>query len=366
MNPVVAIRTQRVRVPLKEPFVTALRRTEWIETLAVSVEDGDGLVGWGEAPQVWQVTGDSLAGSEAALAGPFSDVLVGAPADLSSAALVQTAVYGNRAAKMALDVALHDLVARRAGISMVDHLRSLAADRPGRPGGPPGPRTDVTLSIGTPDELAGAAAARVAEGFGTLKIKVGSDAAGDAARVLAVREAVPEGTRLRIDANTRWRADEAVAVLRTLADHDVDLELVEQPVARRDLDAMAYVRRHQPYPVVADESVFDLEDLVDLIRLRAADGVNVKLAKCGGLTPALELLRVAETHGLRRFVGCMMESAIAVSAAAGLVAATGLPGDQDLDAVTLAASSPYVGGVTCDGARLLLPEGPGLGIEGLV
>ncbi|SDL11076.1 L-alanine-DL-glutamate epimerase [Nocardioides sp. YR527] len=389
---VAAVRTRRVRVPLHTPFVTALRRTDFAETVVVTVEDSDGCVGWGEAPQVWKVTGDSLAGSAAALEGPISDALVGAAADLSSAGLVQAAVVGNRSAKMAADIALHDLVARRAGVSMVEHLDVLVSTRarwrsPGSTNaGPPlveghfvqtsEPRgggvskptqllTDMTLSVGTPADLAEAAAARAGDGFTTLKIKVGTDPAGDAERVLAVREAAPE-CRLRLDANTGWRADEAVAVLTTLADKDVELELVEQPVARRDLEGMAYVRRHQPYKILADESVFDLEDLVDVIRAGAADAVNIKLAKCGGITPAVELLEVARSHGLGRLVGCMMESHLGIGAAAALVAALGIPGEQDLDAGWWARTSPYEGGIGYDGPRILFPGAPGLGIEGVL
>lgn len=355
---VVAVRTQRVRVPLHTPFVTALRRTEFAETVVVTVEDSDGCVGWGEAPQVWRVTGDSLAGSAAALEGPISDVLVGAAADLSSAGLIQGAVVGNRSAKMAADIALHDLVARRGGVSMVEHLA-------GEPSVATHLTTDMTLSIGTPADLAEAAAARARDGFTTLKIKIGTDAAGDAERVLAVREAAP-GCVLRLDANTGWRADEAVAVLTSLADNGVELEFVEQPVARRDLEAMAYVRRHQPYQILADESVFDVEDLVDVIRAGAADAVNIKLAKCGGITPAIELLEVARRHGLGRLVGCMMESHLGIGAAAALVAATGIPGEQDLDAGWWAKASPYAGGIGYDGHRIVFPEGNGLGIEGVL
>nr|WP_281365679.1 enolase C-terminal domain-like protein [Nocardioides panzhihuensis] len=223
----------------------------------------------------------------------------------------------------------------------------------------------MTLSVGTPAELAEAATARARDGFTTLKIKVGTDAAGDAERVLAVREAAP-GCVLRLDANTGWRADEAVAVLSTLADKDVELEFVEQPVARRDLEAMAYVRRHQPYKILADESVFDLEDLVDVIRAGAADAINVKLAKCGGITPAIELLEVAKQHGLGRLVGCMMESHLGIGAAAALVAAAGIPGEQDLDAGWWAKTSPYAGGITYDGSSIVFPQANGLGIEGVL
>ncbi|MEP9384162.1 dipeptide epimerase [Nocardioides sp. KR10-350] len=362
-EPLIAgLRTEVVRVPLHTPFVTALRRTEYAETLVVELTDADGLSGWGEAPQVWRVTGDSIAGSRACLEGPLRDVLVGAPADpRETGPRIQDAVVGNHAAKMAADVALHDLAARRTGRTLAEHLAALEGlASPARH-----VITDVTLSAGEPAELAEAAAARAAEGFTTLKVKVGTDAATDAARVLAVRAAAGPDVVLRLDANQGWDAHDAVRVISGLEDAGAGIEIVEQPVRRRDLHGLAYVRRSVRTPVMADEAVFDLDDLVDVIRYAAADCVNIKLAKCGGLTPALELLEVAGRHGLGRMVGCMMESHLGIGAGASLVAALGLPGAHDLDAGWWARRSPYLGGVVYEGPRIVLPDHPGLGISGV-
>ena len=356
---ITGLRTRVVRVPLHTPFVTALRRTDHAETLVVELTDEDGVTGWGEAPQVWRVTGDSLAGSQACLEGPLRDVLVGAPADpRETGPRVQAAVVANHAARMAADIALHDLAARRTGRTLAEHLATYVGAT-----ATPGPvRTDVTLSAGEPGALAEAAAARTAEGFTTIKVKVGTDAATDAARVLAVRAATGPDVVLRLDANQGWDAHDAVRVIRELEDAGAGIEIVEQPVRRRDLHGLAYVRRNVTTPIMADESVFDLDDLVDVIRYAAADCVNVKLAKCGGLTPALELLEVAGRHGLGRMVGCMMESHLGIGAGAALVSALGLPGAHDLDAGWWATRSPYLGGVTYDGPRIELPDAPGLGI----
>ena len=187
------------------------------------------------------------------------------------------------------------------------------------------------MPVGEPDEIAEAARARVAEGFRTLKLKVGTDAATDVARVRAAREGAGPDVALRVDANTGWDCFEAVRVITALEDAGVGVELVEQPVGRRDLLGLAHVRRHVETPVMADESVFDLDDLVELVRHDAADLVNVKIAKAGGLTPALELARVARAHGLGVSVGCMLESAVGVSAAAALAAEVDCDVDPDLD-----------------------------------
>ncbi len=359
------VETTVLSVPLHTPFVTALRRTTAIETVVVRLTDTDGCTGWGEAPQVWQVTGDSVAGSRACLDGPLADALVLAPADPSETApIIQRAVVGNRSAKMAADVALHDLAARRADVPLAVHLAAWAG-RPDGSGTATRVRTDVTLAAGDADALAEAARARVADGFSTLKLKVGTDAASDVARVRAVREAVGPDVALRLDANQGWDAFAAIAAIHALEDAGVGVEVVEQPVPARDVLGLAHVTAHVDTPIMADESLFTLEDLVEIIRCDAADLVNVKLAKCGGLTPALELLGVAQRHGFGTFVGSMMESHVGIGAAASLVAAVGVTSLPDLDAAWWATSSPYAGGVTYERDQIVLPTTPGLGIDAL-
>ena len=297
-----SIEVEHRSLPLHTPFVTALRRATSIETVVVRVCDSAGRVGYGEAPQVWQVTGDSVAGSLACLEGPLREAVLGA--DVADAwPLVDRAVVGNRSAKAALDSALHDLE---------DH-------------GPLTLPTVLTLPLGDPDEVAATAAARVAEGFTHLKLKVGTSPDLDLARVRAARAS---GATVRVDANQGWDCHEAVRVLDTLAG---EIELVEQPVPAHDLLGLAHVRRHAAVPVMADESVFDLHDLVEVVRHDAADLVNLKLAKAGGVTPALELARVARLHGIGVTVGCMLESGVGVRAAARLAERIGCDVVPDLD-----------------------------------
>jgi len=347
----------RLTVPLHTPFVTALRSTSTIDTVVVRVTDSDGVTGWGEAPQVWQVTGESLAGAEACVDGPLSAAVTGADADDLQALgrAVAAAVVGNFGAKAAVDVALHDLAARRRGLSLPLFLGSTRHRVP----------TDVTLPAGTAAALARGAADRVADGFSVLKMKVGTDADTDVARVRAAREAAGGDVRIRLDANQGWTPREAVRVIGAIEDAGVGVELVEQPVVAADLDGMAWVTARVGTPVMADESVYGVRDLTELIRRRAADMVNVKLAKCGGLGAARTLLQMADAHQMGTIVGSMMETHIGVGAAASLAAAHGTSATSDLDAAWWAASSPVVGGLWYDGASVMLPEAPGLGIEGL-
>ncbi len=352
---ITAVRTHRLSAPLHTPFVTALRRTTTVDTLVVEVVDADGRRGFGEAPQVWQVTGASVAGSEACVREVFGPLLSGRDPDdlVARCAEVRTAVAGNEAAKCAVDVALHDLAARRLGVPLVRLLGGTGRRVP----------TDVTLAAGDAVDLAAAARARHAEGFDVLKLKVGTDAAGDLDRVRAVRSAVGDRVRIRLDANQGWTPREAVRVIRGIEDAGLDVELVEQPVARWDLDGLAWVSGRVDTPILADEAVFGVRDLVEVIRRRAADLVNVKLAKCGGLQPARALLDLAVAHGMGTVVGSMMESQVGIGAAASLVAAYGTSAVSDLDAAWWLAWTPVRGGLRYDGASVVLPDSPGLGIE---
>ena len=357
----------RLSVPLHTPFVTALRRTTTTDTVVVRVTDSDGATGWGEAPQVWQVTGESLAGATACLEQMLAPVVVDRDVDDWSEVLagIQSAVARNFGAKAALDTAVRDLVARRAGLTLPAFLRTdgaVPATGTGDDAYPAALRTDVTLSAGSAADLAAAAVQRVADGFSTLKMKVGTDAATDVARVRAVREAVGSDVTIRLDANQGWTPDEAVTVIRALENADLGVELVEQPVRGEDVEGLAAVRSRVGLPVMADEALYSLVDLDRIIRLEAADLVNVKLAKCGSLGVALEQLRRATEAGLGTMVGSMMETAIGVGAVAAVAAAHPTSVVDDLDAAWWGAASPVVGGVEYDGDRLVLSSSVGSGV----
>lgn len=353
---IVEVRVHRFEAKLHTPFVTALRTTDVVQSTVVQLVDSDGESGWGEAPQVWRVTGESVAGAEACISGPLADVVRGRSVDdlADLATEVGAAVVGNRGAKAAVDVALHDLAARRVGVSLPRFLGSSRTRV----------RTDVTLAAGGPDALAQAAGRRVGEGFDCIKLKVGAGH-DDVATVRRVREAVGPDIRIRLDANQGWTVREAVRVIGALEDHGCGVELVEQPVAADDLDGLAHITARVGTPVLADESVFGVRDLVEVIRRRAADLVNIKLAKCGGLTNAVTMVRLAQSHGLGWIVGSMMEGPIGVGAAASLAAAYQPSADCDLDAAWWLADPAVSGGLEYERGMVRLPEGPGLGVGGL-
>jgi len=356
--PITEVRTHRFSAALHTPFITARRATTTVDSLLVEIVDDAGHRGFGEAPAIPRVTGETIAGAEAIVQGVFAPLLTGRDPDDLVVLIQEThrAVVGNPGAKAAVDVALHDLAARRLGIPLARLL-----------GGRPGPvRTDVTLSVGSARELALAAARRVSDGFDVLKVKVGTDPAGDVARVRAVRNEVGSEIGIRLDANQGWTPREAVRVIRAIEDAGLGVELVEQPVPAHDVAGLAWVSDRVDTPILADEAVLGARDLVAVIQRRAADLVNIKLAKCGGLQAARALLELAAAHDIGVLIGSMMEGPVGIAAAASLAAAYPSPLVHDLDAAWwLAPPGPVVGGVRYDGGTLLLPQTAGLGITGL-
>ncbi|TQL79567.1 L-alanine-DL-glutamate epimerase-like enolase superfamily enzyme [Stackebrandtia endophytica] len=339
-----------VTAPLHTEFVTALRRTADIETVVVTVHDSDGDQGRGEAPQTWRITGQSLAGARACALGPLQDALIGRdPLDLNDCLdRVDEAVVGNSAAKAALDVALHDLWARKRGLPLVEALGGTATSLP----------TVVTLAAGDAEQLAEAAAARVAEGFSALKVKVGLDPAGDLARLAAIRQAVGPRVTIRIDANQGWTPKQSVRIISGMEDADLGIELVEQPTPAHDIEGLAFVTSAVGTTILADESVHGVRDLSQVIVNRAADAVNVKLAKCGGLRTARTLLELARQHDIGTTVGSMMEGPIGVAAISSLAAAVGVSITSDLDAAWWLSKQDSA--LRYSNGALQLTTGPGL------
>jgi len=348
-----------VPVPLRRPFVTAVRRADAIDAVLVEIVDSDGRSGWGEAAASWRVTGESPASIRAVVTGPLADLLVGREASEVPALSDEIArsVIHNSAARSAVDCALYDLAAQHAGVTMARYLG----------GGEALLRTDMTISAGATDELVQGAVEHCRNGFGTLKVKVGAGH-DDANAVLAVREAIGAGVVLRVDANQGWDAEQAVRIIRFWEDQEVNLEFVEQPVAARSLEDLAMVTKHVATPVLADESVWTMHDLDEILTRRCADLINVKLAKTGGISEAMRMTAAATQNGIGVVIGCMMESHVGIAAAAaiaGTLAGADGARAQDLDAGLWLRSSPVVGGALYRGDVVVPAGDPGLGIRGI-
>jgi len=211
------------------------------------------------------------------------------------------------------------------------------------------PPTDFTLGIDEP-EIVAARAARAAR-FPALKVKVGGPS--DLATLEAVR-AVYAGP-IRIDANTAWQPDDGARLIPEL--ERLGVELIEQPFKAHRLDQTRWLQQRSPLPIVVDESSVTIDDLDGLVGV--CEGVNVKLAKCGGIGPARRMLERARELGFRRFLGCMEETSVGIAASA---AVASLADWIDLDGCLLLASDPFEGLELGTDCRWILSSRAGLGV----
>ncbi|WP_033431731.1 enolase C-terminal domain-like protein [Saccharothrix syringae] len=248
--------------------------------------------------------------------------------------------------RAAVDAALHDLLALRGDVPV--HVLAGVPEWHDTP-------TAYTIGITSPEDAGARAAALAGSGFSVLKVKAGADADRDVAAVAAVRAAAPRA-RLVLDPNGGWTPDEAVRVVERITAAGVVLDAVEQPIAPGDPDALAWVRERCPAPLVADEDAATVADVRDLAG--AVDGVNVKLAKCGGIRPALEVVAAAREAGLDVMLGCLVASSLGLAPAVHL---TGHARWVDLDGHLLLAADPWSGIGGEDGV-LRLSGAPGLGV----
>jgi L-Ala-D/L-Glu epimerase len=350
------LRMETLVLPLRDPFVIArdshgsgLTSTTVIVELRDEADGPDGPVGvgegypdryYGETPATMAAVLPGLLEAATSLTSDLRgdlEVVRGALEEIDGVLALALGHHG--AAKCALDIALHDLAGKRLGVP-VHALLGVVGDVP---------PTDFTLGIDAPDVVA--ERARRAAAFPALKIKVGGPR--DLATLAAVRE-VYDGP-LRVDANTGWTPEDAVRLLPELV--ALGVELIEQPFPARRIDQLRALQDRSSLPIVADESAVTIEDLDALVG--AVAGVNVKLAKCGGVGPARRMLERARSLGFRTFLGCMEETSVTIAASA---AVAPLAEWVDLDGSLLLADDPFTGLEIGEDKRWRLGDRPGLGL----
>ncbi|HJR73549.1 MAG TPA: dipeptide epimerase [Luteimonas sp.] len=345
-----------LRVPLKTPFKTALRTVETVEDIVVQIHTDTGYIGYGEAPATAVITGDTHGSIVEAIDKFIAPRLIGQEiANLNRITqLIQTALEKNTSAKAAVEIAVYDLFGQLYGAPLYKMLG----------GGDPVITTDITISVDYIDKMVADSMAAVDRGFESLKIKVGKDIGLDIERVKAIYAAVEGRALLRLDANQGWTAKQAVYAMHTLEDAGVLLELLEQPVKAQDIDGLKYVTDRVHTPVMADESVFGPMEVVELIKLRAADIINIKLMKTGGISNAVRIADIAALYGVECMIGCMLETSISVAAAVHLaVAKANVITKVDLDGPSLSKFNPVDGGVIFNESEISVTDAPGLGIR---
>jgi L-Ala-D/L-Glu epimerase / N-acetyl-D-glutamate racemase len=321
------------------PFVIARGGQSDHRTVWVRLTDREGNEGWGEAApsKYYGETADSVV---AALQ-LYGSMLPDDPFLLEDAERRwENKLRGNAAARAALSTALHDLVGKRLDVPL---YRMWGLDPC------TAPRSTFTIGLDSPDRVK--AKVQEAESYPILKVKLGTDQ--DVEILRAIRQSTDK--EIRVDANCGWSVKRALRMLPILDEFGVTV--LEQPLVPHDLDGLAAVTAQADIPVIADESCLTAVDIPPLVG--KVDGINIKLAKCGGLREALRMIAVARAHELTVMVGCMIESSLGITAAAHF---TPLVDIVDLDGAALLANDPFVG-ASIAGGQVALPAGAGLGVR---
>lgn len=344
-------------VPLKRPFKTALRTVERIEDVVVKITTDTGHIGYGEAPPTGVITGDTTGAIIGAIENHIKQHLIGLDIENFEQVMLklERSVILNTSAKAAVDIALYDLFGQMLNVPVYKLLGGYRAELV----------TDITISVNEPEEMAADSRNAVKLGYTTLKIKVGLNAEKDIERMRAIREAVGYDVKLRIDANQGWKPKEAVRMLNEMEAAGLQIEFVEQPVHALDVEGLKFVTDHVTIPVMADESVFSPIDALQIMQRRAADLVNIKLMKCGGIHRALKICAMAEIYGIECMIGCMLEAKISVTAAVHLACAKQVITKIDLDGPVLCREDPIDGGASFENSHISVSGAPGFGFRQL-
>ncbi len=328
-----------VRLNLRHTWTTHMSSSAYRDTLHLKLTR-DGITGIGEGAPIVRYDEDAVRG-KAAVESIRDLLLSSSPLHYEKVmAEVRRRFHGNYAAQAAIDIALMDWVGKKHGVPLYEHYGLDRADAP-----------ITTFSIGIDNPETTRLKVEEAAPFPVLKIKVGLDT--DEATLAAVRAVTKKP--LRVDANEGWKnKEEAVRKINWLESQGV--EFIEQPLPAEMIEETRWVRSRVHIPIIADEACVNLAAIPKLAE--AYDGINVKLDKCGGMQQAYAMIKTAKSLGMKTMLGCMISSSVSVTAAAHL---SPLVDYADLDGNLLIGNDPWVGVKVVNG-KLVLPEGPGLGL----
>ena len=323
----------KVRIPLNMSFTISLGKQDFYEGVIVELKSGD-TAGYGEGETIAQITGEdhntlffTSMGIISSLDGRKFDSLEGV------SEFVDSYCYGNSAAKSAVEISVYDLISRSMGVAARRIL-----------GGGTSPRiTSMTIPIGSVKENLDLLSRYQEGGAKIIKVKVGKDIDHDIERINRIAENLNSGVLFFADANQGYNLGRAIRIANILARNEAIF--FEQPMPRNDFFGLKDLRKKSGLPVMLDESISSGSDVVNVLRIGAADMINVKLSKSGGIRNAIKVLTVAQAGGLEAMVGCMLESRLGIAASLAVANSLSNVKYTDLDGFTYLKEQPFDGGV---------------------
>jgi L-Ala-D/L-Glu epimerase len=339
-------------LPQKQVLMAAFSTPLTTDNVLIRLRTEEGVIGWGESSPYAPITGENQQ-SDVTMGRSLAELVKGRDVFALSRIIADMdgAADYNQSIKAAFEMAMWDICGKIAGLPVCVLLGGYRDSFP----------TDRTATLDTPSIMAGRAKGFVAAGFKVVKVKVGENPEIDLQRVREIREAVGKNIAIRIDANQGWTPADAIRSLRAMEAYNI--EFCEQPVKYWDLAGMKHVRNSVGIPIMADETVHAPHDLIEVIRQEAADMVNIKLMKAGGILQAARIAQIADAANMNCMVGCMIECRLGLTAAAHVVASQKNILYADLDAFWEQTLDPIIGGMEVKDGVVRLPQTPGLGLD---
>jgi L-alanine-DL-glutamate epimerase-like enolase superfamily enzyme len=349
------IRVYAIELPLEEPFVISYTTYQHMPSVIVHIETDEGIAGYGEGVADELVTGETRDGVFHAIKNHLGPALLGQnPMEIEKIHdIMNKTLYSAPTAKAAIDIACFDIFGKKLRQPVYRLIGGRYHDA--------FPLTHV-LGIAAPEKMAEEAVRMLENGYRSFKLKVGTDISRDVERIQAVCSRIGGNAAIRVDVNQGWQnSSAALAAMEQLKECPIDW--IEQPVAADDIDGMAEIKSKSSIPLMIDEGLKGMREMREVIQKRAADKVNIKLMKCGGIYPAVKLAHQAELAGMECQVGSMVESSI--GSAAGFHVAFSKKIITSVELTGPLKFSKDVGNLKAayDIPHIRLTERPGLGIE---
>lgn len=350
---ITAIHLYAIHLPLHQPFVISYHTYHFMPSIIIKIETDEGITGYGEAVADEHVTGETWEGTYQIIKNTLAPAVLGHnPMEIERLHdVMNKTIYTAPTAKAAIDIACFDIIGKKLQQPIYQLIGGRYHDE--------FPITHV-LSIAEPDVMADEAAAYVFKGYESFKMKVGTNAQQDVKRIQAVRARVGEDIAIRVDVNQGWKNTSTTLVALNQL-QNCHLDWIEQPVMADDIDGMVEIKSKSIIPLMIDEGLKGSREMLEIIQKRAADKVNIKLMKCGGIYPAVKLAHQAELAGLDCQIGSMVESS--VGSAAGYHVAFSKKNITTVELTGPLKFSKDIGNLAYDVPYIRLSGKPGLGVE---